>query len=174
MADYAFNGWITYAGARSGSIRQFPMNNQHVTAFFNFTDQGAPTGFSGAVLYRDFLFIPGQYRFTFEGTHVADSPNPQLVNPILCADTGMVQWRGDRREVPKNGIWYLFLNAFTITQRQVARLYISNFQDGSNGNDFGIRNIKVVRLDSGGIMSTPAEEPQLPVYTGPLPDLDYP
>jgi len=175
LADYSYNGWIPYAGARSGSIRQFPMANQLVTAFFNFTDQGAPTGFAGAIFYRDFEFIPGQYHFTFEGTHVADSPNPQLVNPILCADTGMVQWPGDRREVPKNGVWYLFLNAFTITQRQVARLYISNFQDGSNGNDFGIRNIRVVRLNSGsGVMSTPVVGPEAPIYTGPLPDLVYP
>jgi hypothetical protein len=170
-----YNGWTTYVGARSGSIRQFRMNNQLVTAFFNFTDQGSPTGFAGAIFYRDFLFIPGQYQFTFEGTHIADSPNPQLINPILCADTGMVQWPGARREVPKNGIWYLFLNAFTITQRQVARMYVSNFQDGSNGNDFGIRNIKVVRLNSGGgLMSAPEVESELPVYTGPLPELEYP
>lgn len=174
LAD-SYNGWIPYAGARSGSIRPFLMANQWVTAFFNFTDQGAPTGFAGAIFYHDFLFIPGQYHFTFEGTHVADSPNPQLVNPILCADTGMVQWPGDRREVPKNGVWYLFLNAFTITQRQVARLYVSNFQDGSNGNDFGIRNIRVVRLDSGGgVMSTPVVGPEAPIYTRPLPDLVYP
>ncbi|MFM9380758.1 hypothetical protein [Pseudomonas sp. UV AK001] len=174
LAD-SYNGWIPYAGARSGSIRPFLMANQWVTAFFNFTDQGAPTGFAGAIFYHDFLFIPGQYHFTFEGTHVADSPNPQLVNPILCADTGMVQWPGDRRVVPKNGVWYLFLNAFTITQRQVARLYVSNFQDGSNGNDFGIRNIRVVRLDSGGgVMSAPVVGPEAPIYTGPLPDLVYP
>jgi hypothetical protein len=87
----------------------------------------------------------------------------------------MVQWPGARREVPKNGIWYLFLNAFTITQRQVARMYVSNFQDGSNGNDFGIRNIRVVRLNSGGgLMSAPEVESELPVYTGPLPELEYP
>ncbi|MFJ2712127.1 hypothetical protein ACIOZM_14730 [Pseudomonas sp. NPDC087346] len=175
LATNSYNGWITYTGARCGSIRQFPMNGQWVTAFFNFTDQGAPTGFAGAVFYRDFLFIPGQYQFTFEGTHVADSPAEQLLDPILCADTSMAQWPGARRAVPKNGVWYLFLNAFTITQRQVARMYISNFQDGSYGNDFGIRNINIVRVNSvGGLMSAPEAEPELPVYTEPLPDLKYP
>lgn len=174
LAD-GFNGWNLHTGARAGSIRAFRMNNKTVTAFFNFTDQGAPTGFAGVVLYRDFACIPGQYRFTFEGTHVADSPQAQLVNPILCADTGMAQWRGDKREVPKNGIWYLFLQAFTITEPRTVRLYISNFQDGSFGNDFGIRNINVVRLDSGGgIMSAPAPDPELPLYTGAVPELDYP
>lgn len=176
LADYAYNGWITHTGARSGSIRPFPMNNQWVTAFFNFTDVGAPTGFAGAVLYRDFTFIPGRYRFTFEGTHVADSPNPQLINPILSAATSLVTAPGDHREVPKNGIWYLFLNAFTITERQVARLYITNSQDGSNGNDFGIKNIQVVRLntEAEGVMSAPEADPELPIYTGPLPALEYP
>jgi hypothetical protein len=89
-----------HVGARSGSNHQFRMNNQLVTAFFNFTNQGTPTGFAGAIFYRDFLLIPGQYLFTFEGTHVADSP-PQLINPILCADTCMVQWPGARRGTPR-------------------------------------------------------------------------
>lgn len=175
LADYVYNGWIPHNGARSGSIRQFLMNKQPVTAFFNFTDQGAPTGFAGVVLYRDFVCTPGQYRFTFEGTHVADSPRSGLVNPILCADTGLAQWRGDRREVPKNGIWYLFLNAFTVTELQTVRLYISNFQDSSDGNDFGIRNISVVRVNTGGgIMSAPEPEPELPKYEGPVPEIVYP
>ncbi|MHA3736501.1 hypothetical protein ACXR0M_12590 [Pseudomonas sp. Eth.TT006] len=172
-----FNGWIRYTGARSGRIRPHFMNNQWVTAFFNFTDQGPATGFAGAVLYRDFVCIPGQYRFTFEGTHIADSPGPGLVNPILCADTGMAQWPGDRRIVPKNGIWYLFLNAFTLTQKQTVRLYVSNFQDGSNGNDFGIRNIRVERVSTdGGIMSASASESEseLQIYEGPVPKFDYP
>ncbi|MCF5703161.1 hypothetical protein [Pseudomonas syringae] len=171
LADYAYNGWITHTDERFGSIRQFRMSNQWVTAFFNFTDVGAPTGFAGAVLYRDFTFIPGQYRFTFEGTHVADSPSPELINPILCAATSLVTAPGDRREVPKNGIWYLFLNAFTITERQEARLYITNSQDGSHGNDFGIRNIKVMRVNTqaGGLMSAPEADPELAVYTGQVP-----
>ncbi|WP_336355345.1 hypothetical protein [Pseudomonas granadensis] len=175
LAD-TLNGWIEHAGARSGYIRRFPMNNQWVTAFFNFTDVGASTGFAGAVLYRDFTFIPGQYRFTFEGTHVADSPSPELINPILCAATSLATAPGDRREVPKDGVWYLFRNVFTITERQVARLYITNSRDGSHGNDFGIRNIKVVRLntEAGGLMSAPEADPELPVYTGPVPCPVYP
>ncbi|MFJ2282361.1 hypothetical protein ACIOUG_14590 [Pseudomonas sp. NPDC087803] len=173
LAD-TYNGWVAYTAARSGSIREFPMNNQPVTAFFNFTaDAGPPTGFAGVVLYRDFTFVPGQYRFTFEGTHVADSPNPSLVNPILCAEDP--ERNGDRREVPKNGIWYLFLKTFTITTQQTARLYISNYQDGSNGNDFGLRNIKVEQLNSsGGIMSAFAAEPELPLYTGEKLPIEYP
>lgn len=168
-----YNGWIAHTAARSGSIRQFPMDGKPVTAFFNFTDQGAPNGFAGVVLYRDFTFVPGQYQFTFEGTHVADSPNSSLVNPILSAEDP--QHIGDRREVPKNGIWYLFLKAFTITTQQTARLYISNYQDGSNGNDFGLRNIKVEQLNSsGGVMSASAAKLELPLYTGPVLSIAYP
>lgn len=58
LAD-AYNGWIPYLAARSGSIRQHIMNHQLVNAFFNFTDQGTPYGFAGVILYQDFLFIPG-------------------------------------------------------------------------------------------------------------------
>ena len=77
--------------------------------------------------------------------------------------------------MPKNGIWYLFLNAFTVTEPQTVRLYISNFQDSSDGNDFGIRNISVVRVNTGGgIMSAPEPEPELPKYEGPVPEIVYP
>lgn len=173
LADYNYNGWIPHAAARSGSIRQFRMNNQLITAFFNFTDQGAPTGFAGTILYRDFLFVPGNYRFTFEATHVADSPNPSLVNPILGADTSL--GRGDCYVVPKNGIWHHLQEDFIIPERRIARLYITNFQDSSHGNDFGIRNIRVVKLEVGGIMSAPQTLPQAPLYEGPsLPDIEYP
>ena len=175
LAD-AYNGWIPYLAARSGSIRQHVMNHQLVNAFFNFTDQGTPYGFAGVILYQDFLFIPGQYQFTFEGTHVADNSHiPGLVNPILYPDTGMPQWRGVPRHVPKDGVWYVFSIVFTIIERGTVRMYINNDQDGSNGNDFGIRNIRIVRLNSGaGSMSAPAQESDLPVYTGPRPEIKYP
>ncbi|SCW74584.1 MULTISPECIES: hypothetical protein [unclassified Pseudomonas] len=175
LAD-SYNGWIPYLAARSGSIRPHVMNHQLVNAFFNFTDQGAPYGFAGVILYQDFLFIPGQYQFTFEATHVADGSHiPGLVNPILYPDTGMPQWRGVPRHVPKDGVWYVFSIVFTIIERGMVRMYINNDQDGSNGNDFGIRDIRIVRLNSGaGSMSTPAEESDLPVYTGPRPEIKYP
>ncbi|WP_417696131.1 hypothetical protein [Pseudomonas sp.] len=175
LAD-SYNGWIPYLAARSGSIRPHVMNHQSVNAFFNFTDQGAPYGFAGVILYQDFLFIPGQYQFTFEGTHVADSSHiPGLVNPILYPDTGMPQWRGVPRHVPKDGVWYVFSIVFTIIERGMVRMYINNDQDGSNGNDFGIRDIRIVRLNSGaGSMSAPAQESDLPVYTGPRPEIKYP
>lgn len=175
LAD-TYNGWIPYGAARSGSIRPHVMSNQTVNAFFNFTDQGNATGFAGVILYQDFLFIPGQYQFTFEGTHVADNSHIQgLVNPILYPDTGMPQWRGIPRYVPKDGVWYVFSIVFTITQKGPVRMYITNDQDSSNGNDFGLRNIRIVRLNGGaGSMSAPAEESELPVYTGPRPEIKYP
>jgi hypothetical protein len=175
LAD-AYNGWIPHGAARSGSIRPHLMSNQTVNAFFNFTDQGNANGFAGVILYQDFLFIPGQYRFTFEGTHVADGSHiPGLVNPILYPDTGMPEFRGIPCVVPKNGTWYSFSIDFTITEKGSVRMYIRNDQDSGNGNDFGLRDIRIVRLNSGaGSMSVPAEESELPVYTGPRPEIKYP
>ena len=172
----AYNGWIPYHAARSGSIRPHVMGNQTVNAFFNFTDQGETNGFAGVILYQDFLFIPGQYQFTFEGTHVADSSHiPNLDNPILYPTTGMPEYPGIPRVVPKDGVWHLFAIKFTITQKGSVRMYINNDQDSSNGNDFGLRNIRIVRVESGaGSMSVPAEQSKLRVYTGPRPAITYP
>ncbi|MHC8337816.1 Ig-like domain-containing protein [Pseudomonas sp. HLT2-19-2] len=166
LSNYNYNGWITHNAARSGAIR----NHGGVVAFFNFTDQGKPDDFAGTVMYQDFDFLPGTYSFWMQACHIAESPNPGLVNPILLLDTGMVEWRGQPREVPKNGIWYDFRMIFTITKRRVARLYISNFQSGSNGNDFGIRNIRVVRDSGGGggISSAPEALNEAPPYNGSL------
>jgi acid phosphatase class B len=69
----------------------------------------------------------------------------------------------------------LFAIKFTITQKGSVRMYINNDQDSSNGNDFGLRNIRIVRVESGaGSMSVPAEQSKLRVYTGPRPAITYP
>ena len=107
-----------------------------------------------------------------QACHDPDSPAPGLLNPIRSVIAGIPGLREDKREVPKNGIWYDFLLKFNVTARQVVRLYINNWQDGSHGNDFGIRNIRVVRnFDTSGIQETPNEAP---LYTGPLPDIVLP
>jgi hypothetical protein len=165
----SYNGWIAHTGARSGSIRV----HAGVKAFFNFTDQGPATGFRGTVFYQDFLFLPGTYSFWMQACHVADSPDPKLVNPILSVIAALPNLIEDKREVPKNGIWYDFRIIFNVPGHQFIRLYINNHQDGSNGNDFGIRNIRVVRDSGGGggVMETINEAP---LYTGPLPEIELP
>ncbi|KJH84547.1 hypothetical protein UG46_20595 [Pseudomonas fluorescens] len=70
LAD-AYNGWIPYHAARSGSIRPHVMGNQTVNAFFNFTDQGETNGFAGVILYQDFLSFPGN---TSSRSRVLTSP----------------------------------------------------------------------------------------------------
>ncbi|WP_065258671.1 Ig-like domain-containing protein [Pseudomonas bananamidigenes] len=158
----SYNGWLLHNAARSGYIRV----HAGVRAFFNFTDQGPISGFAGTVMYKDFDCPPGTYTFRMQACHVADSPAPGIPNPILQLQCGIAGGDGAVREVPKNGIWYDFLLSINVPARRIVRFYIQNHQNNGYGNDFGIRNISVIRSSGGGggIMESLDEAP---LYSGP-------
>ncbi|WP_064118290.1 hypothetical protein [Pseudomonas fluorescens] len=157
----SYNGWLLHNAARSGYIRI----HAGVKAFFNFTDEGSNKGFAGTVMYKDFDCLPGTYSFRMQACHVADSPAPGIPNPILQLQCGIAGGNGAVRELPKTGIWYDFLLNINVPARRIVRFYIQNHQDNGHGNDFGIRNISVVRNDGGGGIMESLEE--APLYSGP-------
>ncbi|MHC8402574.1 hypothetical protein ACYZTX_24790 [Pseudomonas sp. MDT1-17] len=168
----SYDGWLLHNAARCGSIRGW----QGRPMFCNFTDFGAPTGFAGTIFYRDLTFLPGTYQFRVNATHIAEGgPNPNLLNPILSLTEDGQYLRVDRA-LPKDGRFYDLILNLTVTTRQRRRLYVNNFQDGSNGNDYVISQISVIRTSGGGggILTAPEEFHDLPPYEGPLPTIDMP
>lgn len=168
----SYDGWLLHNAARCGSIRGW----QSRPMFCNFTDFGAPTGFAGTIFYRDLTFLPGTYRFRVNATHIAEGgPNPNLVNPVLSLTEDGEFLRVDRA-LPKDGRFYDLILNLTVHTRQTRRLYVNNYQDGSNGNDFVISQISVIRTSGGGggIFTAPEEFDELPPYEAPLPTIDIP
>lgn len=168
----SYDGWLLHNAARCGSIRGW----QYRLMFCNFTDFGAPTGFAGTIFYRDLTFLPGTYQFRVNATHIAEGgPNPNLLNPILSLTESGQYLRTDR-VLPKDGRFYDLTLNLTVSTRQTRRLYVNNYQDGSNGNDFVISQISVIRTSGGGggILTAPEELNELPPYEGPLPMIDMP
>ncbi|UVM51677.1 hypothetical protein LOY38_06440 [Pseudomonas sp. B21-015] len=164
-----YGGWIPWNAARGGSIR----NWAGVTAFFNFTDSGPVDQAAGAIFYRDVEFPPGQYVCSIEACHIKEYPNPGLRNPLLSVEDSA----GSAflvHELPKNGVWYTLSIRLTITQKQTRRLYLNNRQNISNGNDFGIRNVRITRIENGGAMSNVPTASQAPQYNGVISKLVLP